>query len=256
MDTQDGIVTDIFPICLGLNTAVAVHSYDCDNVWLLDYSDLKNVIVYSITNNGIIQYRKTILNSDDYTTTFNNSDPYWSFNLSMDCRDYTFSATNNATTYYGSFDRSDASFLRKSSHTFSDYTYICNSLISPDKSRIYYLLFRGNEWAVDLAEVKIIDGLPDYDTFRIFHHFEKECCDEGLFYGPDGKVYFMGYHSGQYGTIEIENNKAVYKDFVSYPTYWAHTHHTMPSWFLPNPCGASPVPCADMKPPVIRWRTH
>lgn len=253
VDIQEGVVVEKYSFPLG-SRFVAVHSFNCDNIWLVSKSDNQKVMVYSITDEGVALNREIVLNPEDYRPNVYNSEPYWNFNLSMDCKEYTFSSTESTTTYYGSFDRSDASFLRKSSYTFSDCSYISNSLISPDKSRIYYLLFRGEEWKVDFVEVRIVGGIPDYSTFRVFHTLCDEVNELGLFYGPDGKVYSMGYHSGIYGTIEIENDEAVYKDFVKYPTYWTFTHNTMASWYLPKPCGETATePCPEIKPPVILW---
>lgn len=254
VDTQESIVTDIFPTPFGIQSSIAVHSLDCDNIWLIDYSENNNLVVYSIDNEVITQSKTIKLNPNDYKATTTNTEFGWNINLSMDCNNYTFSSRNNTTTYYGTFDRADASFSRKSSYTFSGYgyDYISNSLISPDKTRIYYLLFRYKEWAVNLVEVRIVDGLPDYSTLRHFYTIENERNDVGLFYGLDGKVYFMGYHTGIYGTIEIIDDKAVYKDLVTFPTNWVQSHFSMPSWYLPYPCGNNP--CEDMNPPIIRWK--
>jgi len=250
VDSDEGVITDKFPMHLGPETAVAVHSYDCEYLWLLVYSDCKNVVVYRVTFDGLYRERVVQLNTDDYKPTTYNSEPSWSFQLSMDCRYYTFSSTDNSTTYFGFFDRSDATFSRKFSHTFSGYDYISNSIISPDNSRIYYVLFNKKNWKVDFCEVRIVDGLPDYSTAEVFHSIKNERNDVGLYYGIDGKVYFMGAHIGVYGTIDIVDDKAVYEDFASFPTHWVRTHHSMPSWYLPFPCGNNP--CKDMKPPAIK----
>ncbi|MBP5369945.1 MAG: hypothetical protein J6Z01_15985 [Bacteroidales bacterium] len=220
---------------------IAVQHTDCDKLWIINPG--KTVwTTYLLTKEGITKVKETNLNATDYNSfpqTYN-----WQLILSKDCQHYSLINYDHYQTevYYGDFDRSTGEFTRKSRYDFgTDYININNSIIAPDNSRIYYIR-SFSTYDLEIIEVPIVDGKPDYNTQTKIYEEKKfgALGARDMFYGIDNNIYIIDHTVQKINTINInEQNETVFTDSKYNMTKkWdviIHNHF-ISSWYLDNPC--------------------
>jgi hypothetical protein len=231
-----------------------VHQSDCDKIWLIN-TDKEKWTYYLLDSDGIKKIKDITLNPSEYKNIPQKED--WQINLSKDCKHYTMNNMEKKHTevYYGDFDRENAVFTRKSSYDFGNkYSYIANSFIAPDNSRIYYFVKTKDGYA-QLIEVPIKNGIPDYNSISqpIYSEKNNMYYYRSFDYAYDGKLYLIDYLKDFYC---IEINKYG-KTVLTSKNKWEkglsiRNHPFLSSWFMDNPCEEKNEknPCATQKPLV------
>lgn len=239
---QKTIVLKGSDIDMSIVNHIAVHHSDCDKVWIIS-PDKKVWTTYLLSSSGIKKMEETTLTETDYNAFPITDTENWEINLSKDCKHYTMTIFKAYSTevYYGDFDRSTGVFSLKSRYNFgTDFLQICNSIIAPDNSRIYYL-YNTSMRDVAMLEVPIINGLPDYSkqTHIYSNNGQLSLQYRPMLYGLDNKIYIIDNMYKKINTIEInENNETVFTDtkFTMPEGSNSLRNYFLSSWFMDNSC--------------------
>ena len=220
---------------------IAVQHTDCDKLWIFNLGQTVWT-TYLLTKEGITKVKETNLKANDYNSFPKNN--YWDIVLSKDCSHYTlvnYEYYQNEV-YYGDFDRSTGECTRKSRYDFgTDYITINNSIIAPDNSRIYYLC-SSSTYDLEMIEVPIADGKPDYTTRTKIYEERKfgALGARDIFYGIDNNIYIIDHTFQKVNTINInEHNETVFTDskfIITGKVNKLRHNNFVSSWFLDNPC--------------------
>ncbi len=234
---------------------IAVHHSDCNKIWIIN-TDKRVWTTYLLTSSGIEKKKEYCLNEPDYSSFPSDDDENWEINLSKDCQHYTMVNfdQHQKEVYFGDFDRSLGTFMRKKRFNFgNDYVQIDNSIIATDNSRIYYFCTTST-YDAEIIEVPILDGLPDYSK-RNKIYSEHKFPGVGyrqFIYGLDDKIYVIDFLYYKISTIEINNKgETVFEDSkysLAHSRTSVRTNVFLSSWFMDNPCEekTSPISLPDV----------
>ncbi len=233
-----------------------MHHSNCNDIWLIFY-DSDIIYKYLITNSGVDF--KEIINIDRKINNPNNHDI--KIHLSSDCKHYTANFLYDSIVCYGDFDRQTGNFVRKSElilHARQEvaYTYILNSIISRDNSKIYYFCETKTKDLRNLIEVmsvNIVNGTPDYENINILYSNYKSkslyIVYNDIFYGYDGNIYIIYHAINKMYKITSKTDKV--EEFLTFDSeYGPWAQDFLADWFSQYQCGEQ-SPCPEIKPPRI-----
>ena len=229
------IIENITYTDISYNYNAAVYSEN-NNIWFLCFD--KNKIIKYLINNHNIEYRGSDIYKCNYDTCVVK------INISINCKYYSAGflrhiglsdETKLNEVHFGSFDNINGSFSTISRHIFPEYDWCENTIISPDNSKVYYIMMRKMSYQLDLLEVNIINNEPDFDNYKvttICEDFKGLLTEVVMSYAYDGNIYILLTSKKRVDRIffyEGGNNK--YERFYFVNKIFQNTLNFIPSWF-------------------------
>ncbi len=241
------IISDVTKIVFINSFPLFVRHPNGTDIWMIHY-DHSSIVKYLITAEGI-----SYMGEQAIFDGMKSSD-FLQISLSKDCGNFVATAQTPEFPYYpkyyyGTFDRSTATFTVTS--TYSDpNVYRCISVgISQNNDRLIIVNNRRkeNDAVYQMEEYHINNGIPDFTKYTVIPTPEKTIgtyLPGDILYGPDGKLYAsLGGSLKEVGVIETDTDgKTKYTTIVKLNKLQRFFPSCPGTWFSEpqDPCITNP----------------